>query len=103
MNNDKDETNNPTTVLVEKNVTVKATFYTIPELTTKEVTHITDSSAVSGGVFSEDSHFEITDKGVCFSTSKYPSVGSSTSICTNNVRNDGEYSNILIYLNTVTE
>jgi len=102
-NEDKEDTNNPTTVLVDKNVTVKATFYTIPELTTKEVTHITDSSAVSGGVFSEDSHFEITDKGVCFSTSQNPSVGSSTSICTNNGRNDGEYSSLMSDLTSDTE
>src|SRR5690625_2753460 len=91
-NKDKEQTDNPMAVLVDRDITITATFYTIPVLTTKEVTNITDSSAVSGGLFSNTSDFTITAKGVCFGTSENPRLNDG---CTNNGNNDDEFSSLM--------
>ena len=46
----------------------------LPVLTTKVVTNITDSTANSGGVISDDGNLEITAKGVCWSTTVQPTI-----------------------------
>ncbi|WP_333696710.1 hypothetical protein [Flavobacterium sp.] len=51
---------------------------TIPILSsTKEVTNITQTTAVSGGVISNDGAAAITSKGVCWNTSANPTINNS--------------------------
>jgi uncharacterized protein (TIGR02145 family) len=50
---------------------------TVPELTTTEVTQITLNSAVSGGTITSDGGEDITEKGVCWSTSTSPTIADS--------------------------
>ena len=47
---------------------------TLPVLTTTDVTEITPSSAVSGGNITNDGGMEVTARGVCWSTSKAPTI-----------------------------
>jgi len=56
---------------------IKAPTETIPTLTTTEVTSITATSAVSGGFLTDEGGATITVRGVCWGTSKYPTVGDS--------------------------
>lgn len=99
-NDNKDDTDNPTAVLVDRDITVKATFYAIPVLTTKDVTMITDSSAISGGLFSDTSDFTITSKGVCFGTSENPRLSDN---CTDNGNNYDEFSSMMSDLTPDTQ
>jgi hypothetical protein len=46
----------------------------LPELTTTEVTQITASSAVAGGTVTDDEGIPVTARGVCWSTSAYPTI-----------------------------
>jgi uncharacterized protein (TIGR02145 family) len=50
---------------------------TVPELTTAAVTEITLNSAVSGGAIVTDGGEDITEKGVCWSTSTGPTIADS--------------------------
>jgi uncharacterized protein (TIGR02145 family) len=50
---------------------------TVPELATSSVTEITINSAVSGGTITSDGGEEITEKGVCWSTSADPTIADS--------------------------
>lgn len=50
---------------------------TVPELTTSDVTSITLNSAVSGGTITSDGGEDITEKGVCWSTSTDPTIADS--------------------------
>jgi len=50
---------------------------TVPELTTADVTQITLNSAVSGGTITSDGGEDITEKGVCWSTSTGPTIADS--------------------------
>ena len=50
---------------------------TSPELTTVEVTEITLNTAVSGGTIISDGGEEITEKGVCWSTTANPTIADS--------------------------
>ncbi len=47
-------------------------------ITTKEVTAITENTAVSGGEITDDGGSEIISKGVCWSTSPNPTIEDST-------------------------
>lgn len=63
---------------------IKGTFYGnqldfttedgLPSITTTEITDITATSASSGGSISDDGGFEITTRGVCWSTSSNPTI-----------------------------
>lgn len=50
---------------------------TVPELTTVDITEITLNSAVSGGTIKSDGGEDITEKGVCWSTSTGPTIADS--------------------------
>ena len=50
---------------------------TVPELTTVDVTQITLNSAVSGGTIKSDGGEDITEKGVCWSTTMSPTIADS--------------------------
>jgi len=50
---------------------------TVPELTTAVVTEITLNSAVSGGAIITDGGEDITEKGVCWSTTTGPTIADS--------------------------
>ncbi|MDX9930756.1 MAG: FISUMP domain-containing protein [Bacteroidales bacterium] len=50
---------------------------TVPELTTVDVTQITLNSAVSGGTIKSDGGEDITEKGVCWSTTTGPTIADS--------------------------
>ena len=47
---------------------------TIPTLTTKVITSITLTSAVSGGNITDDGGAEVSEKGICWSTSQMPTI-----------------------------
>lgn len=47
---------------------------TIPVLTTNEVTEVTQTSVISGGVISSDGGAPITERGVCWSTNDTPTI-----------------------------
>jgi uncharacterized protein (TIGR02145 family) len=49
---------------------------TIPILTTLNISGITQTSAVSGGIITDDGGADITARGVCWSTSQNPTTGS---------------------------
>lgn len=46
----------------------------VPELTTAEVTEITQTSAISGGSITDDGGATVTARGVCWSTSQNPTI-----------------------------
>ncbi len=48
--------------------------YSLPELSTLQVTEITQTTAESGGNITNDGNSEITVRGVCWSTSTGPTV-----------------------------
>jgi len=48
----------------------------VPQLSTVEITEITETSATSGGVINDDGGSEITAKGVCWSTTPEPKITS---------------------------
>lgn len=50
---------------------------TVPELTTVDITQITLNSAVSGGTIISDGGEDITEKGVCWSTTAGPTIADS--------------------------
>ena len=50
---------------------------TVPELTTAVVTQITLNSGLSGGTIISDGGEDITEKGVCWSTSTSPTIADS--------------------------
>lgn len=50
------------------------TVLTVPTVTTASVTHITETSAVSGGEVTSDGGASVTARGVCWSTSASPTV-----------------------------
>ena len=49
----------------------------IPTLTTKEITGITQTTAVSGGNISDDGGAAVTARGVCWSTNQSPNINDS--------------------------
>lgn len=61
--------NNPTTPILP-----------VPELTTTEVSSVTDSSAVSGGNITSDGGATVTARGVCWSTSQTPTISNNHTI-----------------------
>jgi uncharacterized protein (TIGR02145 family) len=50
---------------------------TVPEISTVEVTQITLNSAVSGGTITSDGGEDITEKGICWSTTASPTIADS--------------------------
>lgn len=60
----------------------------LPVLTTIEITEIEDSTAVSGGEISNDGGFEISARGVCWSTSPNPTTNNFK---TNDAAGTGSY------------
>ena len=50
---------------------------TVPELTTKAISDITLTTAVSGGTITTDGGEEILEKGVCWSTTQSPTINSA--------------------------
>jgi len=71
----------------------------LPALTTKIVTDISSSSAVSGGNIISDKGYAITQKGVCWSTTPDPSINDNI---TNNGSGNSNYSSSLSELNNNT-
>jgi len=59
----------------------KVTSTTIPILKTVDVTSITQSTAVSGGIISSDGGASIIEKGICWSTDTMPTIFSSKTSC----------------------
>src|SRR5690554_561319 len=53
---------------------------TIPVLTTTEVTEITQTIAISGGVISSDGGALVTERGVCWSTSENPTIADNKTL-----------------------
>jgi len=58
-------------------ITFTTTQYGVPVLTTANATGITQVSAVSGGNISSDGGLEVTERGVCWSTSRNPTTSNS--------------------------
>ena len=52
----------------------------VPVLTTKEVTNITNTTAVSGGSITDDGGALVTARGVCWSKSKTPTIKDSKTV-----------------------
>jgi uncharacterized protein (TIGR02145 family) len=50
---------------------------TVPEVTTAEVSGITQTNAVSGGNVTNNGGAEVTARGVCWNTAQNPTIGSS--------------------------
>lgn len=46
----------------------------LPKITTTEVSHVTDASALSGGIIDSDAGYQISACGVCWSTSSNPTI-----------------------------
>jgi uncharacterized protein (TIGR02145 family) len=63
---------------------------TIPTVTTNVVTDITTSSAVCGGKIVSDGYSEITECGICYSTSADPTIDDKKVVCEQN--DNGEFS-----------
>ncbi len=75
-----------------KDLTFTTSPFGVPELTTKAVTGITQTTAVSGGENVSDGGEPITEKGVCWSTQTGPDIsdsktneGAGTSAFTSNI------------------
>ena len=74
---------------------VEFTTLTIPSVTTKTVSNITDISAVCGGHLIFDGGASITQRGVCWSTSPNPTLSDSHTV---DVSNSGDFSSVLTNL-----
>lgn len=46
----------------------------VPVLSTTEITDITNTTATSGGIITDDKGFAVTSRGVCWSTNENPSI-----------------------------
>ncbi len=46
----------------------------VPVLSTTEITDITNTTATSGGIITDDKGFTVTSRGVCWSTNENPSI-----------------------------
>ena len=55
-------------------VSFKTTAPSVPVVTTAQVTDITASSAICGGTVISDGGFPVTERGVCYSTVKNPTI-----------------------------
>ena len=47
----------------------------LPAVTTKQITDITPISATGGGIVTEDNGFNVTERGICWSTFENPTIG----------------------------
>ncbi|MEA4937260.1 MAG: FISUMP domain-containing protein [Paludibacter sp.] len=72
----------------------------LPELTTTEVSQVTEASAQGGGFISSDAGYEITMRGVVWSTAQNPMVNLSTK--TNNGTGIGSFSSSITGLSPST-
>src|SRR5690625_2740748 len=99
-NRNQNHTDNPIVVTIRKDTTIIANFAQAPSVETKEVTAITDSSAVTGGVITNEGGFPITSRGVCYGTSESPGLDQT---CTNQGRGAGEFDSLITPLEAETE
>ena len=53
---------------------------TIPKISTKAVTSISETSSVSGGIISEDGNAAITSRGVCWNINPTPTTNNTKTI-----------------------
>lgn len=53
------------------------TIPTLPVVTTLQMTDITQTTAVGGGYITDDGGATVLERGICWSTSSYPTVGDS--------------------------
>ena len=73
--------------------------YSLPTVTTNDITGITASSATCGGNVTDDGGLTITARGVCWSTSQYPTINDSHST---DGTGTGTFTSSLSNLNSVT-
>src|SRR5690625_794929 len=99
-NRNQNHTDNPIVVTVRKDTTIIANFAPAPSVETKEVTDSTDSSAVTGGVITNEGGFPITSHGVCYGTSEGPGLDQT---CTNQGRGAGDFDSLITPLEAETE
>lgn len=64
-------------ILSSEQKSFKTNDYSVPAVTTAEVSEITGSSAKCGGNVTSDGGFAVTARGVCWSTSPNPTVSDS--------------------------
>ena len=69
-------------VLLLNNGCKKNEGKTSPALSTSEVSHALQTSAKSGGFISNDGDGVITERGVCYSTTHYPTIVNSKTVST---------------------
>ena len=72
----------------------------LPEVVTKAVTAVTDSSAISGGNVIDDGGAEIQNRGVCWCTGQSPSISNDT---TCDGEGDGTFNSSIIGLESETD
>lgn len=86
-------------VLILTNRCTKDEATGTPALISKEVTDITDTSASSGGLITNDGNAEITERGVCWDLTAQPSI-----VCpkTSNGRGVGSYTSEITSLKPST-
>lgn len=71
----------------------------LPSVTTATISAITDTSAVSGGSITDNGGYEITQRGICWSASKSPTLNDYYS---DNGRGMGTFTSQLIHLTPQT-
>lgn len=72
----------------------------LPEISTRPVTNITATSAQSGGIFESEGNQDVTQKGVCWSTSPMPDINSS---CTNDGTGTSDFTSTISDLQPQTQ
>ena len=83
-----------TGVVIDMGAYENPNLYT-PEVTTDPVTNITDVTAGSGGTVTHEGSYPVTARGLCWSTSKNPTVAG---VCTTNGSGIGAFSAVLTNL-----
>ena len=64
----------------------KDVITTIPELTTAELTNISDTSATTGGSITNAGGLTITEKGICYSTAENPTIADTKVAATSDTK-----------------
>ena len=72
----------------------------MPEISTRPVTNITATSAQSGGIFESEGSQNVTQKGVCWSTSPSPDINNN---CTNDGSGTSDFTSTLSSLQPNTQ
>lgn len=73
---------NPAVITVNSDKELIAVFANLPTLTTTEITDISSSSALSGGVIEDEGSSSVTGRGVAWGTSQNPTITASQGITT---------------------